>query len=123
MSAIKVEGSIGQSIASIANQKEDKPSNAQFARLIQRSLPACTSRLACSSSRKYSMQRYHLTGGHFDGVVCDVSECDEEIRLKVSVTHDALYRVLKELTEWLVLQMRHSGYLITLEVEYVQHAG
>ncbi|WP_342322904.1 type III secretion system protein SsaP [Kosakonia sp. BYX6] len=116
MSAIKVEGSIGQLPDAHLEAREPETEGARFAQLMLRALPPAANRRVVTAN----LARYRVVGGPLDGVECEVSETAQAVRLRLYVHCHRLYRTLKTSTGWLEHHLQCPGYAVTLEIHYVK---
>lgn len=118
MSTNKVEGSLWHSLPEVVHDETEVHTGSQrFAQLM--SLAPLGSSEG-QTKRERRSQRYRLVGGYADGVVCELSEREGEVCIKVLVPRQELYTTLTQLTSWLNACLQEKGHSIVLEVEYVQ---
>lgn len=119
MSTIKVEGSIGQPIVVLTDKRAGEGNETRFAKLMVQALPKRTLDRPLNGMGQPHNQRYRVLGGRAAGVVCEISEREGDVHLKVKVPQYALYIRLLDLAEWLTARMKYLGHPITLEIEHV----
>ncbi|ECO8609625.1 SPI-2 type III secretion system apparatus protein SsaP [Salmonella enterica] len=122
MRITKVEGSLGLPRKSYQDDNEAEAGRTDFEQLMYQALPIGENNLVALNKNVVFTQCYRVSGGHLDGVECEVCESGGLIQLKINVPHHEVYRSMKTLKQWLESQLLNIGYVISLEIFYVNNS-
>ncbi|HHS7462010.1 TPA: SPI-2 type III secretion system apparatus protein SsaP [Salmonella enterica] len=122
MRITKVEGSLGLPRKSYQDDKEAEAGRTDFEQLMYQALPIGENNLVALNKNVVFTQCYRVSGGYLDGVECEVCESGGLIQLKINVPHHEVYRSMKTLKQWLESQLLNIGYVISLEIFYVNNS-
>ncbi|ABX21459.1 SPI-2 type III secretion system apparatus protein SsaP [Salmonella enterica] len=122
MRITKVEGSLGLPRKSYQDDNEAEAGRTDFEQLMYQALPIGENNLVALNKNVVFTQCYRVSGGYLDGVECEVCESGGLIQLKINVPHHEVYRSMKTLKQWLESQLLNIGYVISLEIFYVNNS-
>ncbi|EAA9215563.1 SPI-2 type III secretion system apparatus protein SsaP [Salmonella enterica] len=122
MRITKVEGSLGLPRKSYQDDDEAEAGRTDFEQLMYQALPIGENNLVALNKNVVFTQCYRVSGGYLDGVECEVCESGGLIQLKINVPHHEVYRSMKTLKQWLESQLLNIGYVISLEIFYVNNS-
>ncbi|EBO4210476.1 SPI-2 type III secretion system apparatus protein SsaP [Salmonella enterica] len=122
MRITKVEGSLGLPRKSYQDDNEAEAGRTDFEQLMYQALPIGENNLVALNKNVVFTQCYRVSGGYLDGVECEVCESGGLIQLKINVPHYEVYRSMKTLKQWLESQLLNIGYVISLEIFYVNNS-
>ncbi|EMF5439779.1 SPI-2 type III secretion system apparatus protein SsaP [Salmonella enterica] len=122
MRITKVEGGLGLPRKSYQDDDEAEAGRTDFEQLMYQALPIGENNLVALNKNVVFTQCYRVSGGYLDGVECEVCESGGLIQLKINVPHHEVYRSMKTLKQWLESQLLNIGYVISLEIFYVNNS-
>ncbi|EAN8913456.1 type III secretion system apparatus protein SsaP [Salmonella enterica] len=122
MRITKVEGSLGLPRKSYQDDNEAEAGRTDFEQLMYQALPIGENNLVALNKNVVFTQCYRVSGGYLDGVECEVCESGGLIQFKINVPHHEVYRSMKTLKQWLESQLLNIGYVISLEIFYVNNS-
>ncbi|EDQ7094886.1 SPI-2 type III secretion system apparatus protein SsaP, partial [Salmonella enterica subsp. arizonae] len=104
------------------DDNEAEAGRTDFEQLMYQALPIGENNLVALNKNVVFTQCYRVSGGYLDGVECEVCESGGLIQLKINVPHHEVYRSMKTLKQWLESQLLNIGYVISLEIFYVNNS-